>query len=143
MLLFIVYVLVSKIHATHALFLKLALVPTRDISNIPLRLPHFTKMKVILVKCVHFGKLCGKKKYRKYLRASEGTLVSAAFAVVSTNPHWDRVVGYGPFYLCIIHNKGLCPSSGDINRLMMMMKNSTDVTLSNFAPPKSCVLIIL
>jgi hypothetical protein len=28
-------------------------------------------------------------------------------------------VGYGPFSLCVIHKEGLCPSSGDINRLMM------------------------
>jgi hypothetical protein len=33
-----------------------------------------------------------------------------------------RVVGYGPFCLWVIHKEGLCPSSGDINRLMMMMK---------------------
>jgi hypothetical protein len=39
-----------------------------------------------------------------------------------TNPHWVRVVGYGPFSLCVIHKEGLCPSSGDINRLMMMNK---------------------
>jgi hypothetical protein len=48
-------------------------------------------------------------------------LVPAAFAVVSTNPKWARVVGYCPFSLCVIHKEGLCPSSGDINRLMMMM----------------------
>jgi hypothetical protein len=35
-----------------------------------------------------------------------------------TNPHWARVVGYGPFTLCIIRKEGLCPSSGDINMLM-------------------------
>jgi hypothetical protein len=39
----------------------------------------------------------------------------------TTNPHWARVVGYGLFSLCVIHKKGLCPSSGDIHRLMMMM----------------------
>jgi hypothetical protein len=39
----------------------------------------------------------------------------------STNPHWARVVGYGPFSLWVIHKKGLCLSSGDNNRLMMMM----------------------
>jgi hypothetical protein len=38
-----------------------------------------------------------------------------------TNPHWARVVGYGPFSLWLIHKEGLCPSSRDINRLMMMM----------------------
>jgi hypothetical protein len=31
------------------------------------------------------------------------------------------VVGYGPFSLWVIHKEGLCPSSGDINRLMMIM----------------------
>jgi hypothetical protein len=47
-------------------------------------------------------------------------LVLAAFAVVNTHlPHWTRVVGYGPFSLCIIDKEGLCPSSGDINGLMM------------------------
>jgi hypothetical protein len=34
------------------------------------------------------------------------------------------VVGYGPFSLWVIHKEGLCPSSGDINRLMMMMMTS-------------------
>jgi hypothetical protein len=29
------------------------------------------------------------------------------------------VVGYGPFSLWVIHKEALCPSSGDINRLMM------------------------
>jgi hypothetical protein len=28
--------------------------------------------------------------------------------------------GYGPFSLCVIHKEGLCPSSGDINRLIMI-----------------------
>jgi hypothetical protein len=35
-------------------------------------------------------------------------------------PALARMVGYGPFSLCVIHKEGLCPSSGDINRLMMM-----------------------
>jgi hypothetical protein len=30
------------------------------------------------------------------------------------------VVGYGPFFLWVIHKEGLCPSSGDINTLMMI-----------------------
>jgi hypothetical protein len=42
-----------------------------------------------------------------------------------TNPHWARVVGYGPFSLRVIHKEGLCPSSGDINRLIMMMNNAS------------------
>jgi hypothetical protein len=44
---------------------------------------------------------------------------------------WARVVGYGPFSLCVIHKEGLCPSSGDIKRLMMvvmMMRNTADLT---------------
>jgi hypothetical protein len=36
------------------------------------------------------------------------------------HPHWARVMGYGPFFSCVIHKQGLYPSSGDINRLMMM-----------------------
>jgi hypothetical protein len=36
-----------------------------------------------------------------------------------TNPHWARVVGYGPFSLWVIHKEGLCPSNGDIDRMMM------------------------
>jgi hypothetical protein len=39
---------------------------------------------------------------------------------INTNPHWARVVGYGPF-LCVIHKEDLCHSNGDVNRLMMMM----------------------
>jgi hypothetical protein len=39
----------------------------------------------------------------------------------STNLHWARVVGYGPFSLFVTYKEGLCPSSGDINGLMMMM----------------------
>jgi hypothetical protein len=31
------------------------------------------------------------------------------------------LVGYGPLFLCVIHKERLCPSSGDINGLMMMM----------------------
>jgi hypothetical protein len=40
-------------------------------------------------------------------------LVPIAFAVVST-----FVVGYGLFFLCVMHMEGLCPSSGDNNRLI-------------------------
>jgi hypothetical protein len=42
-------------------------------------------------------------------------------SLAATNPHWARVVGYGPFSLWVIHKEGLCPSSGDNNRLMMMI----------------------
>jgi hypothetical protein len=36
------------------------------------------------------------------------------------------VLAYGPFSLWVMHKEGLCPSSGDINRLMMMMKEGLD-----------------
>jgi hypothetical protein len=42
-------------------------------------------------------------------------------SLTPTNPHWAGVVGYGPFSLCVILKEGLCPSSGDIDRLMMMI----------------------
>jgi hypothetical protein len=63
--------------------------------------------------------------YLELLRASEGTLSRwsrlHSQSLAPTNPHWACVVSYGPFSLCVIHKEGLCPSSGDINRLMMMM----------------------
>jgi hypothetical protein len=50
-------------------------------------------------------------------------LVPAAFAVVSTSGCWPALGprGSGPFSLCVINKESLCPSSGDINRLMMML----------------------
>jgi hypothetical protein len=61
--------------------------------------------------------------YLELLRASEGTLSRwlHSQSLTPTNPHWARVVGYGPFSLCVIHKEDPCPSSGGINRLMMMM----------------------
>jgi hypothetical protein len=62
-------------------------------------------------------------------RASAATLSQWSrlylHSLAPTNPHWARVVGYYNclFSLCVIHKEGLCPSSGDINRLMMMMIN--------------------
>jgi hypothetical protein len=65
-----------------------------------------------------------KNYYLELLRASEGTLSRESRlhfqSLAPTNPHWARVVGYAPFSLCVIHKKGLCPSSGNINRVMMM-----------------------
>jgi hypothetical protein len=56
---------------------------------------------------------------QKLLRKARKPLVPAAFAVVNSHqPHWARVVGYGPFSLCVIYIEALWPSSGDINRLM-------------------------
>jgi hypothetical protein len=54
---------------------------------------------------------------RPYFGRHVKPLVATAFAVVSINPHWARVVGYGLF-LCVIRKEGLYLSSGDINRLM-------------------------
>jgi hypothetical protein len=66
-----------------------------------------------------------KNYYLELLRALEGMLSRWSQlnlqSLVLTNPHWVRVVGYGLFFLCVIHKEGLCPSSGDINRLMMMI----------------------
>jgi hypothetical protein len=39
-------------------------------------------------------------------------------------------VGYRPFSLCVTHKEGLCPSSGDINRLMMMVNGTSRFTLA-------------
>jgi hypothetical protein len=59
------------------------------------------------------------------LRASEDTLSRWSRlhlpSLAPTNPHWARVVGYGPFSLCVIYKEGRCPSSGDINRPMIML----------------------
>jgi hypothetical protein len=54
------------------------------------------------------------------LRASKGTRLHLQ-SLAPTNPHWARVVGYGPSFLCVIHKEGLCLSSGGIIRLMMMI----------------------
>jgi hypothetical protein len=54
-------------------------------------------------------------RFGRYVKS----LVLAVLAVVSTGPRWARVMGYGPCSLWVIHKKGLCSSSGDINRLMM------------------------
>jgi hypothetical protein len=38
-----------------------------------------------------------------------------------TDPNWVRVVGYGSFFLCVIHKEGLCPTSEDINMLINVL----------------------
>jgi hypothetical protein len=68
------------------------------------------------------NKIC----YLELLRASEGTIsrwsrLHLQLSVLS-NPHWARVVGSSPFSLCVIHKESLCPSSGDVNRLMMIRR---------------------
>jgi hypothetical protein len=62
--------------------------------------------------------------YLKLLRDSVGTLSRWSWLYlqsVPTKPHWARVVDYGPFSLWVIHKEGLCPSSRNINVLMIMM----------------------
>jgi hypothetical protein len=67
-----------------------------------------------------------KNYYLELPSASEGTLSRCSRlhlqSLALTNPHWARVVGYDPFSLWRIHKEGLCPSSGVINRLMMMIQ---------------------
>jgi hypothetical protein len=61
--------------------------------------------------------------YLDLLHASECTLAVGlgCIAVVSTHtPHWARVVGYGPFTLCVIQRKGRAPALGMMSRLMMI-----------------------
>jgi hypothetical protein len=51
-------------------------------------------------------------------------LVSALFTIVSTNQSaLCPRDGLWTVLLCVIHKEGLCPSSEDINRLMMMMSH--------------------
>jgi hypothetical protein len=66
--------------------------------------------------------------YFDLLRASEGTLSQSRLHLQSlapTNPHWVRG-GLWPSSLWVIHKEGLCPSSGDINRLMMINHFNSD-----------------
>jgi hypothetical protein len=60
-------------------------------------------------------------------------LVPAEFAVVSTHQHALGLCGElshirRTVSLCVIHKEALCPSSGDINRLMIMMMDHFDTT---------------
>jgi hypothetical protein len=65
------------------------------------------------------------------LHASEGTLSRWSWlhlhSLAPTNPHWARVVGFGPFSLCVIYKEGLCPSSGD--RLMAILPKLMPIVL--------------
>jgi hypothetical protein len=59
--------------------------------------------------------------YLEFLRASEGTLSCYSWlrlqSLALTNLHWARVVGYGPFSLCVIHKT--CAPAVRISRLMI------------------------
>jgi hypothetical protein len=62
---------------------------------------------------------------RKLSNVSEGPLSRWSRlhlqSLAPTNPQWTPVLGYGPFFLCLI------TCSGDTNRLMMMMMNSEEL----------------
>jgi hypothetical protein len=77
-----------------------------------------------------------KINYLELLRASKGTLSRRSRlhlqSLAPTKRHWARVMGYSLFSLCVIHKEGLCPSSGDINRLLMMKGSCTDWILLTF-----------
>jgi hypothetical protein len=78
--------------------------------------------------------------YLEILRASESTLRRWSKlnwqSLAPTNPHWIRVLGYGPYFLKIILRKGLRPSSGSINRLMMMIINIMTYIYHSHLNPK-------
>jgi hypothetical protein len=54
-----------------------------------------------------------------------------AFALIITHQSaLGPLGGLWPVVLMCNHKEGLCPSSGDINRLMMMMMNITNVQVA-------------
>jgi hypothetical protein len=75
--------------------------------------------------------------YLDILRASEGTLRRWARlylqSLAPTNPHWAGPRG-GLWPVLLMCKEGLCPSSGDINRLMMMMMNNFNRYSGIFLP---------
>jgi hypothetical protein len=79
------------------------------------------------------------------MRAPEGTLSFWSRlhlqSLALTNPQWARVMGYGPFSLCLPHKEGLCSSSGGINRLimMMMMMKRLSLIFRDISVPTSCL----
>jgi hypothetical protein len=80
--------------------------------------------KLKVMKYVFSTLLVDAKTGRGGIAGTIGALTWVVFGLIGyvpIKPHWARVVGYGSFSLCVIHKKGLCHRSGDINRLMMMM----------------------
>jgi hypothetical protein len=50
-------------------------------------------------------------------------------SLAPTNPHCVRVVGYGPFSLCVIHKESLCPSNVDIKaHLQELLKSRFNIS---------------
>jgi hypothetical protein len=37
-------------------------------------------------------------------------MIGNGYVRIGSNPHWARVVVYGPFSLCVIYKEGLCPA---------------------------------
>jgi hypothetical protein len=76
--------------------------------------------------------------YPELLRTSKGTLSrwSRLYlqSLAPTNPHWARVEGYGPFSLCLINKEGMCSSSGDIDKLMMIFMHTNVCTVRGSNP---------
>jgi hypothetical protein len=56
---------------------------------------------------------------------------------------WARMVGYGPFSLCVIHKERLFPSSGDINRLMVRVWQCYKLLTSVRLQTPLCVVCLL
>jgi hypothetical protein len=48
-----------------------------------------------------------------------------------TNLLWIRVVGYDTFALCVSRKEGLCPSSGDVNRLNYVCTDNSMAVSTN------------
>jgi hypothetical protein len=85
--------------------------------------------------------------YVELLRASEGALSRRSRlhlqSLAPTNPHWARVVGYGPFSLCVIYKEGLYSSSGDINRLMIYSASPSGIKRKRYLCINSNVIMVV
>jgi hypothetical protein len=79
---------------------------------IKIKWPSLITLKQMIINCTYFFALA-------ICRLS--WQITQLKITLATNPHWARVVGYDPVSLWVIHKEGLCLSSGDINRLVMMM----------------------
>jgi hypothetical protein len=82
-------------------------------------------------KCARFGdsiaQNLGRALSYDHERLYSATRADGRTSLPVKTLHLARVAGYGPF-LCVIHKKDLCHSSGYINRLMMMIRQRTKVT---------------
>jgi hypothetical protein len=66
----------------------------------------------------HLSLIGPKIYYLEVLRTSKGTLSRWSRlhlqSLATTNPHWARVVDYGPFSLRVIHKEGCAPAAGTL-----------------------------